>query len=42
VIVYKREGKQWTFEVLLEDGEMGISCLETTLTLGQMYANLEF
>ncbi len=41
VIVYKREGKQWTFEVLLEDGEIEIPCLETTMTLEQIYSNLE-
>ncbi len=42
VIVYKREGNQWTFEVLLEHGEIDIPCLETTLSLEQIYASLEF
>jgi Uma2 family endonuclease len=41
VIVYKREGERWTFEVLLENGEIEIPCLETILTLEQIYANLE-
>ncbi len=42
VIVYKRNGETWDFDVLLENGEIDIPCLATTLTLEQIYANLEF
>ncbi len=41
VVVYKRNAKTWSFEVLLEQGEIDIPCLETTLTLDQIYAGLE-
>ncbi len=41
VVLYKRLGETWTFEVLLENGEIGIPCLDTTLSLDQIYANLE-
>jgi Uma2 family endonuclease len=40
VVVYKRSAEIWTFEVLLENGEIEIPCLETTLTLDQIYADL--
>jgi Uma2 family endonuclease len=40
VVVYKRNAEIWTFEVLLENGEIDIPCLETTLTLDQVYADL--
>jgi Uma2 family endonuclease len=41
VVVYKREAEIWTFEVLLENGEIEIPCLDATLTLEQIYANLK-
>ena len=40
VVVYKRNAEIWTFEVLLENGEIDIPCLETTLSLDQIYADL--
>ncbi len=40
VVVYKRNGEIWTFEVLLENGEIDIPCLETSLSLEQIYADL--
>ncbi len=40
VVVYKRTGETWTFEVLLENGEIEIGCLETTLSLDQIYADV--
>ena len=42
VIVYKRMGQTWDFDVLLENGEFDIPCLATTLSLEQIYVNLEF
>ncbi len=40
VVVYKRNAEIWTFEVLQENGEIEIPCLETTLSLEQIYADL--
>ena len=41
VFVYKRENQQWVFEALSSTGEIDIPCLETTLTLKQIYATLK-
>jgi Uma2 family endonuclease len=41
VVLYKRVGEMWAFEVLLGAGEIDVSCLETVLTLDQIYAGLE-
>jgi Uma2 family endonuclease len=41
VIVYKREADRWSFEVLLERGEVDIPCLNAKLSLDQIYASLE-
>jgi Uma2 family endonuclease len=41
VIVYKRETDRWSFQVLLEQGEIEIPCLDTKLSLDQIYASLE-
>jgi Uma2 family endonuclease len=40
VVVYKRSGDAWTFAVLQESGEFDLPCLETTLSLDQIYAGL--
>ena len=42
VVVYRREGKNWTVESLETNGEFDIPCLETTVTLEQIYAGFEF
>ena len=41
VVVYKRSGETWTFAVLQGTGEFDLPCLETTLSLDQIYAGLE-
>ena len=41
VILYKRTENGWTVEIL-EQGEIDIPCLNTTVTLEQIYVNLEF
>ena len=41
VVVYKRIGDTWSFTVLLENGEIDIPCLNTTLSLEQIYKGLE-
>ena len=41
VVVYKRSGETWTFAVLQGSGEFDLPCLETTLSLDQIYADLE-
>jgi Uma2 family endonuclease len=41
VVLYKRVGEAWEFEVLLGNGELDVPCLETTLTLEQIYVGLE-
>ena len=41
VVLYKRNSTTWEFEVLQENGEIDIPCLETVLTLEQIYAGLE-
>jgi Uma2 family endonuclease len=42
VIVYKPVNGAWTFETFSEAGEFEIPCLETTLSLDQIYANVAF
>jgi Uma2 family endonuclease len=39
-IVYKRGTDGWQVEILEDDGEISIPCLETTLKLEQVYAGL--
>ena len=41
VVIYKRSGDTWTFAVLQGTGEVDLPCLETTLSLDQIYAGLE-
>jgi Uma2 family endonuclease len=41
VVLYKRVGEAWVFEVLLQNGEIDVPCLETTLTLEQIYVGLD-
>jgi Uma2 family endonuclease len=42
VFLYKRgDDERWTFEVLNESGSIEIPCLQTALTLEQIYAGLE-
>jgi Uma2 family endonuclease len=41
VVLYKREANLWTFEVIADMGEIKIPCLQTTLSLNEIYANLE-
>ena len=41
VIVYKRSLDGWAVEIL-EDGSIDIPCLETSVTLEQIYAGLEW
>jgi Uma2 family endonuclease len=40
VVVYKRNADGWTFAVLQGLGEFDLPCLETTLSLDQIYAGL--
>ncbi len=40
VVLYKRLGDTWSFTVLLENGEIDIPCLNTTLSLEQIYQEL--
>jgi Uma2 family endonuclease len=42
VIAYRRSEQGWMVDVLEDSGEIDIPCLETTLTLAQIYAGLEF
>ncbi len=42
VVVYRRENDRWTVESLETNGEFDIPCLETTVTLEQIYAGFEF
>ena len=37
-----KDREQAIFDVLLENGEFDIPCLATTLSLEQIYVNLEF
>lgn len=37
VVLYERQGSNWTFRVLQDQGEFEIGCLQTTLTLTQIY-----
>lgn len=41
VVLYRREGERWLLEVL-QDGAFDVPCLETSLSLDQIYAGLEF
>jgi Uma2 family endonuclease len=41
VVVYKRQAGAWVVEVLEQDGVVDIPCLETTLSLEQIYDSLE-
>jgi Uma2 family endonuclease len=41
VVLYKRIGETWVFEVLLENGEVDVPCLGAVLTLEEIYAGLE-
>ncbi|MFN3265377.1 MAG: Uma2 family endonuclease [Deinococcales bacterium] len=41
VVLYKRKGESWEFEVLLENGEIDVPCLGAVLSLEQIYAGLE-
>jgi Uma2 family endonuclease len=40
VVLYKRDGANWKFEVFTDSGEFDIPCLDTKLTLEQIYAGL--
>jgi Uma2 family endonuclease len=42
VTVYARDASGWRVEFLENSGEIDIPCLETTLTLEQIYTGLEF
>jgi Uma2 family endonuclease len=37
VVLYERRGSEWTFRVLQDEGEFEIGCLQTKLTLAQIY-----
>jgi Uma2 family endonuclease len=39
-LLFKRNNEGWSFETLENDGEIDIPCLETTLTLEQIYAGI--
>jgi Uma2 family endonuclease len=41
VLVYTKDAERWSFAVLSEQGEINIACLNTKLTLDQIYASLE-
>ncbi len=41
VIVYRRTPEGWLYQTF-QDGEIDVPCLETTLTLDQIYAGIEF
>ncbi len=41
VIVYRRTPEGWLYQTF-KDGEIDVPCLETTLTLDQIYAGVEF
>ena len=41
VVVYRREGTRWTVESLEGTGEFDVPCLETTVTLEQIYADVQ-
>jgi Uma2 family endonuclease len=42
VIVYKRLASGWGFDTLEAEGEFEIPCLETSLSLDQIYAGIPF
>ncbi len=41
VAVFKRNIKGWMYETFNTDGEIEIPCLETKLSLEQIYAGIE-
>ena len=41
VVLYKRNGATWEVEVLQDNGKIDIPCLETVLSVEQIYAGLE-
>lgn len=41
-LVYKRAASDWSFEILEGDGVIDIPCLDTGITLKQVYAEIEF
>jgi Uma2 family endonuclease len=41
VVLYKRVGETWVFEVLLGNGTVDVPCLDAVLTLEQIYMGLE-
>jgi Uma2 family endonuclease len=40
VVVYKREGEKWLVEALDETGEFDVPCLDTKVTLEQLYQGI--
>jgi Uma2 family endonuclease len=40
VIVYKRDGEKWLLETLDETGEFDVPCLDTRVTLEQLYQGI--
>jgi Uma2 family endonuclease len=40
VIVYKRDGEKWLLEPLDEQGEFDVPCLDTKVTLEQLYQGI--
>jgi Uma2 family endonuclease len=42
VRIYRRTPQGWLFESLEDEGEIEVPCLETTLTLEQVFAGIEF
>lgn len=41
-MVYKRAASAWVFEILEGDGQIDVPCLETSVTLEQVYAGIQF
>jgi Uma2 family endonuclease len=41
VVVYKRQGNLWLFDVLLDSGSFDVPCVGATLTLEQIYSGIE-
>jgi Uma2 family endonuclease len=41
-MVYKRAASGWVFEILEGDGVIDVPCLETSVTLAQVYAGIQF
>ena len=42
VRIYRRTPAGWLFETLEDEGEIEVPCLETKLTLEQVFAGIEF